>query len=80
MNSLWLMDKCIIFKKHPEIQCEMEKDYETLCTTDFIDKWISYFPELSQTKMICIRLDSALNSTVYTTLFAKRWKDKVLGK
>ena len=80
MNSLWLMDKGIIFKKHPEIQSEMEKDYQTLCTTDFIDKYISYFPELSQAKLMCIRLDSDLASTVYTTLFAKRWKDKVLGK
>ena len=80
MNSLWQMDKAIIFKKHPEKQTEIEKDYEALCTMDFIDKWISYFPELSQTKLMCIRLDKALSSAVYTTLFAKRWKDKVLGK
>ena len=79
MESLWKIDKHIICHKNPEIQTEIEQDYIKLSTTEFIDKWLSFFPEVSQTKMMCIRLDRAIASTVFTTLFAKRWKNKVLN-
>lgn len=79
MNSLWNMEKELIFSKYPEIKDEIQKDYTTLPTYDFIDKWISYFPELSQARLMCMRVDSVLSNTVNTALFAKRWKNKALG-